>query len=142
MSFKILLSVIKCPDCTGAAVTAATCRQVFLICFDCLQGRHGDQVCSSNRGCPLINEFCKVPVAIIATLWLEACWQNRHPPHKHRNPSFPLLQPTFLICLLMLCQDVTSRREMKCQYIVGEPVSGQRLCNRLCDIWTMSLLSV
>lgn len=43
MSFKILLSVIKCPDCTGAAVTAATCQQIFLICFDCLEGRHGDQ---------------------------------------------------------------------------------------------------
>lgn len=88
MSFKILLSVIKCPDCTGAAVIAATCRQVFLICFDCLQGRHGDQVCSSNRGCPLMNEFCKVPVAIIAPLWLEACWQNTHPLRTHSNPSF------------------------------------------------------
>lgn len=115
MSFKISLSAIKCPDCTGAAVTAATCQQSFLTCFDCLQGGHGDQVCSSSRGCPLMNEFCKVPVAIVAPLWLEACWQNRHPLHKHSNSSFPLLQPTFLICLLMLPQDMKFRRQMKYQ---------------------------
>lgn len=45
-------------------------------------------LCSSSRCCPLMNGFYKVPVAIIAPVWLEACWQNRYPRHKPSNPSF------------------------------------------------------